>query len=179
MARFPVTEEKLPEIGEALARAVYDKRARAAFKADPKAYLVAAGVEPKAIENLSFNVIEDSEETVNVVIPSALNTQKLAEQDAAYMKDLGQSVMLACAHTVEPIETEDSGQYLKQLGMSVALACAHTVESTDPVANGDYLRELGMSLALACAHTIEPQSDRDCADERLIQSTLHKSRDVA
>ena len=96
MARFPVDKSKLPEIGKALARAVTDAGARNAYKDDPNAYLIAAGVDPGAIANLTFDVVEDGKTNLKLVIPSAVDEGKVASGDVDYLTELGASVTLAC-----------------------------------------------------------------------------------
>jgi len=98
MARFPIDDSKLPEIGKALARAVTDPEARNSYLSDPKAYLIAAGVDESAIKDLHFSVVEDSASNLNLVIPSAINRQKLDAGDEQYLIDLGRSVILSCGY---------------------------------------------------------------------------------
>jgi len=97
MARFPVNESKLADIGKALARAVTDPVAKADLSRDPSNYLISAGVDPAAIEGLSFNVVEDTATNLNLVIPASLDDAKVEASDTEYLKALGNTVVLACA----------------------------------------------------------------------------------
>lgn len=94
MSRFSVDESKLPEIGRALARAVTDQSARQDYKNDPNAYLIAAGVDPSAIANIQFEVVEDLESKLKLVIPSKIDESRLNDND--YLRELGISVVLTC-----------------------------------------------------------------------------------
>lgn len=97
MARFPIDDSKLPGLGEALARAVNDPVARKELETNTNAYLINAGVDPDAIKGLTFTVVSDSGNNLNIVIPSAINQQKVDDGDQEYLAALGQSVVLSCA----------------------------------------------------------------------------------
>lgn len=101
MARFPLDMETLPGLGEALARAVDDNTARAAFVADPRSYLVAAGVDPKALEGFELDVVEDTETKLHFVIPAKIKSERVAIMDQDYLHDMGKSVALSCAYMIE------------------------------------------------------------------------------
>jgi len=101
MARFPLDVETLPGLGNALARAVDDERARAAFVADPRSYLVAAGVDPKALEGFELDVVADTETKLHFVIPAKIDSARVADRDQDYLEEMGRSVALTCAHMIE------------------------------------------------------------------------------
>jgi len=113
MARFPLDMETLPGLGEALARAVDDDKARAAFVANPRSYLVDAGVDPKALEGLELDVVEDTDIKLHFVIPAKIDSARVANRDQDYLEEMGRSVALSCAHMIErrvvplirPVET--------------------------------------------------------------------------
>lgn len=100
MARFPIYEDTLPTLGEALADAVDNDAKREAFKKDPRAYLIAAGVDPSALEGLELSVLEDTSETLNFVLPAKIDSAR-AKTDPAYLVELGKSITLSCAHMTE------------------------------------------------------------------------------
>ena len=97
MARFPVDKTKLPAIGAALAKAVTDPSAKEAYIANPSGYLIEAGVDESAIASLVFNVIEDTDKRLNLVLPSAVDTAKVDANDEEYLTLLGNTVVLGCA----------------------------------------------------------------------------------
>lgn len=96
MARFPVDQSKLPEIGRALARAVNDPAARQELEQDPKKFLTDAGVDPAAIGNLQFTVVTDSDSNLHIVVPAKIDQSKVNADDDAYLTELGSSVVLSC-----------------------------------------------------------------------------------
>lgn len=96
MARFSVDPGKLPEIGRALAKAVTDEEARAAYIKDPKAYLIDAGVDPSALAGLDLSVVEDTTTHLNLVLPARIDEAKVAGNDSDYLAELGISVVLTC-----------------------------------------------------------------------------------
>jgi len=97
MARFPIDDSKLPGLGEALARAVNDPVARQELENNTSAYLISAGVDQDAIKGLTFTVVSDTGTNLNLVIPSAINQQKVDDGDGEYLTALGNSVVLTCA----------------------------------------------------------------------------------
>lgn len=101
MARFPLDMETLPGLGEALARAVDDDSARTAFVSDPKSYLVEAGVDPKALEGLDLDVVEDTDTKLHFVIPAKIDSGRIAAGDTDYIADMAKSVALVCVYMVE------------------------------------------------------------------------------
>lgn len=101
MARFPIDLESLPGLGENLARAVDDDTVRTAFKADPRTYLVDAGVDPKALAGLDLVVVEDTDTTLHFVIPAKIDSERVAKGDAEYLVDMGKSVALTCTYMIE------------------------------------------------------------------------------
>lgn len=102
MARFPIDLETLPGLGEALARAVDDDTARAAFVADPRSYLVAAGIDTKALDGFELDVVEDTDTKLHFVIPAKIDSARVAAGDPDYLSDLAKSVALTCVYMAEP-----------------------------------------------------------------------------
>lgn len=100
MARFSINAETLPGLGQALAHAVDDDKARAAFIADPRTYLVDAGVDPKALSGLDLSVVEDTDTKLHFVIPAKIDSERVARGDAVYLLDMGKSVALSCHYMV-------------------------------------------------------------------------------
>jgi len=96
MARFPIEDSKLPELGKALARAVNDPVARTEMERDTNAYLIDAGVDPASIQGLTFTVVDDTGTNLNIVLPKTIDEKKVAANDQDYLAALGQSVVLAC-----------------------------------------------------------------------------------
>lgn len=101
MARFAIDMETLPGLGEALARAVDDDTARAAFSADPRTYLVDAGINPKALEGFDLSVVEDTDTKLHFVIPAKIDSARVAKGDTEYLVDMGKSVALNCTYMIE------------------------------------------------------------------------------
>lgn len=101
MARFPIDAETLPDLGQALARAVDDDTARAAFSANPRTYLVDAGVNPKALDGLDLSVVEDTDTKLHFVVPAKIDSGRVANGDTDYLLDIGKSVVLSCIITPE------------------------------------------------------------------------------
>lgn len=100
MARFPIDESTLPALGKALARAVEDETARQSFVADPKAYLVEAGVDETALAGMELVVSEDTDSKLHFVVPAMVDQTRVSS-DPAYVEELGKSVTLGCAYMIE------------------------------------------------------------------------------
>lgn len=96
MARFQIDDSKLPGLGKALAQAVVDPAVRAGLKNDPSGFLVNAGVDADAIKGLSFQIVEDTGTTLNIVVPAAIDQQKVDADDQQYLIEMGKSVTLNC-----------------------------------------------------------------------------------
>lgn len=96
MARIGVKRSAIPQIGKAFGEAANDPEKRAAFRADPVAYLRAAGVAEKDLEGLNIVLHEDNDDTVHVVLPQVVDSGRLRANDHEYLKMLGTMAVLGC-----------------------------------------------------------------------------------
>jgi hypothetical protein len=97
MARIAVKRSAVPQIGKAVGEAAIDPAKREAFRADPVAYLRAAGVAEKDLAGLNIVVHEDTDDTVHMIIPTMVDTGRLRASDHEYLKMLGTMAVLCCA----------------------------------------------------------------------------------
>ena len=96
MARIPVKTAAIPHIGKAFGEAANDPAKRAAFRADPVAYLRSCGVPEESLVGLNVVLHEDDSETLHVVLPREVDAQKLKADDPDYLKTLGTAAVLGC-----------------------------------------------------------------------------------
>ena len=98
MARFPVDDTKIPDIGRALARAVSDPDAKAEMLSDPRAYLIAAGIDENALKGYDLKVVEDTPSLLHFIIPAEIDQARVDAGDEAYLTELGEFIALACTN---------------------------------------------------------------------------------
>jgi len=96
MARIAVNRAAIPAIGKAFGEAANDPDQRAAFREDPLTYLKAAGVAERDLEGLNIVLHEDDDDTVHLVLPSAVDQSRLRANDHEYLKMLGTMAVLGC-----------------------------------------------------------------------------------
>ncbi|WP_420393423.1 hypothetical protein [Acuticoccus sp.] len=96
MARIAVNRSAIPQIGKAFGEAANDPAKREAFRADPIAYLRAAGVAEENLAGLNIVLHEDDDDTVHVVLPDSVDAGRLRANDHEYLKMLGTMAVLGC-----------------------------------------------------------------------------------
>lgn len=96
MARIAVNRSAIPQIGKAFGEAANDPSKRAAFRADPIAYLRSAGIAEANLTGLNIVLHEDDEDTVHVVLPEKVDAGRLRANDHEYLKMLGTMAVLGC-----------------------------------------------------------------------------------
>ena len=96
MARIAVKRSAIPQIGKAVGEAANDPEKREAFRTDPISYLRAAGLAERDLEGLKIVVHEDTDDTVHMVIPTAVDSGRLRASDHEYLKMLGTMAVLCC-----------------------------------------------------------------------------------
>lgn len=96
MARIAVNRSAVPAIGKAFGEAANDPERREAFRSNPQAYLTAAGVAERDLEGLKIVLHEDEDDTIHLVLPSAVDQARLRANDHEYLKMLGTMAVLGC-----------------------------------------------------------------------------------
>jgi len=96
MARIAVKRSAIPQIGKAIGEAANDPAKREAFRTDPHAYLRAAGLAEKDLEGLNIVLHEDTDDTIHMVLPAAVDSGRLRASDHDYLKMLGTMAVLCC-----------------------------------------------------------------------------------
>jgi hypothetical protein len=96
MARIKVDDSALASVGQLIADAVRDPQARTAFKADPSSHLQDAGVQAADMQGIGVKIIEDQENTVNIVLPWGVDNAKIDANDQEYLRLLGTVALLSC-----------------------------------------------------------------------------------
>jgi hypothetical protein len=96
MARIACKRSAIPQIGKAFGEAANDPVKREAFRADPHAYLRAAGIAEENLAGLKLVLHEDEEDTVHLIIPARVDAGRLRANDHEYLKMLGTMAVLAC-----------------------------------------------------------------------------------
>ncbi|SNB73961.1 hypothetical protein SAMN07250955_11142 [Arboricoccus pini] len=109
MARFTVKDRQIVrQLGAALAAAIVDPKARAAFRSDPIEALTAAGLDAESLGGRRVVVHEDDATTLNIMMPAEIDQTRLA--DPHYLEELGRSMLGACKM---PLPQVDSATSLK------------------------------------------------------------------
>lgn len=96
MARIAVNRSAIPQIGKAFGEAAVDPEKRAALVRDPAGYLRAAGVAEENLAGLNLVIHEDTDDTVHLVLPEAVDGARLKANDHEYLKMLGTMAVLGC-----------------------------------------------------------------------------------
>lgn len=96
MARISVNRSAVPAIGKAFGEAANDPIKREAFRGDPIGYLKTAGVAEANLDGLNIVLHEDSDDTVHLVLPEAVDQGRLQANDHEYLKMLGTMAVLGC-----------------------------------------------------------------------------------
>ncbi|NBN62433.1 hypothetical protein GWI72_07395 [Microvirga tunisiensis] len=90
MARFPIPQSKIAELGRLLAEAACNETQREALRSDPAAVLRAAGFPEDLVALFEFRVVCDTETQRHVVLPYRFNAARLAAQDPAYLAQIAE-----------------------------------------------------------------------------------------
>ncbi len=96
MARIAVNRAAIPQIGKAFGEAANDPDKRAALVANPVEYLRSAGVAEENLQGLNVVVHQDTDDTVHLVLPEAVDSARLKANDHEYLKMLGTMAVLGC-----------------------------------------------------------------------------------
>jgi|GEM_PF-1545775 len=96
MPRISISESMLPAIGKVIGEASIDPVKRQELKDDPAAALRNAGVPESSLEGLALPVLEDTEDTVHLVIPFQADAAKVGAGDEAYLTLLGTVAVMGC-----------------------------------------------------------------------------------
>jgi hypothetical protein len=87
------------KVGKLIHDAVTDPKHRAALKANPKAALAGAGIDPKELDARPPTVVEDSGKHFHVVLPHEVKDRKdFATQHEfdEYLDELGFAAIMGC-----------------------------------------------------------------------------------
>ncbi|MGK9233188.1 hypothetical protein KXS07_16160 [Inquilinus limosus] len=93
-------QEQLQAVGEAIFKAATDPIALDYFIRNAKSILqqptLAKGIDPAALTGKSLNVVVDTDEVVNVIIPQVQTSFKDKKERDEYMKRIGFMFLCGC-----------------------------------------------------------------------------------